>query len=209
MKPENIIITVLLVALSLLFIFRPFKESAPSEKKQPFIDDLSELFPSKETTQIFKQGIKKYEVKVNNIVTAANYKSVDTVYDVKEEDGTKTIYTTYIIEDNKVIKTDRHMKNGDIIEYTNPTEIIVGLPEENMTWTNEGTLTTYKVTDISNNQVTIESVRNIDVSTEEQEEPIQKEYKEKMVFEKGKGMIFFRSEVVDYPNSVYEIKLVK
>ncbi|MDD2434960.1 MAG: hypothetical protein PHO63_01765 [Bacilli bacterium] len=209
MKFENKIIVMLLAALILLLLIKPINDKIIEPNKKMSIDNLKQLFPSQKIVQTFKQGKDEYKVKVNNIVNSGDYTLIETEYDIEEADGIKTIYTSYTIEDEKVIKSDKHVKNGNIIDYTSQTEVIVGIPYKNKTWIDSSDQTIYKVTDVTENQVTIESIKPIDVLDDDKQETIQKKYKEKMIFEKGKGMVLFRSEVTDYPGSIYEIKLVK
>jgi hypothetical protein len=62
---------------------------------------------------------------------------------------------------------------------------------------------------MKNNRVIIESVRKTNIYQEGKKDPISKEFKETRVYEKGKGIVLYRTEVVGDKTTIYEKKLVK
>ena len=170
---------------------------------------LAELFPDKEMTQKFKDANGEYKVTVSKPVILDGVTTITTSYDVKNENDEKTtLNTTYVITNEKAVESGEYISDGKVVSVVYPTEIIVGVPYENMTWKSVDGLVTNTVTSMVNNKVTIESVRDIDTYEENEKKPVVKKYKETRVYEKGKGIVLYRSEIVDDETSVTEKKLV-
>jgi hypothetical protein len=203
-----IIIVSAIVILGVTYIL--FNLNKKDKEETPYtVISLAELFPDKEMAQNFKDANGEYKVTVSKPVVADGVTTVKTSYDVENENKQKTtLNTTYVITNEKVVESGEYLADGKVVSVIYPSEIIVGVPYVNMTWKSTDGLITNTVTSMVNNKVTIESVRDIDTYEENEKKPVVKKYKETRVYEKGKGIILYRSEIVDDKTSVIEKKLV-
>jgi hypothetical protein len=203
-----IIIVSAIVILGVTYIL--FNLNKKDKEETPYtVISLAELFPDKEMTQNFKDANGEYKVTVSKPTIVDGVTTVKTSYDVENEDKQKTtLNTTYVITNEKVVESGEYLVDGKVVSVIYPSEIIVGVPYVNMTWKSTDGLITNTVTSMVNNKVTIESVRDVDTYEENEKKPVVKKYKETRVYEKGKGIILYRSEIVDDKTSVIEKKLV-
>lgn len=212
MKSKFMLIVVGIILVVVVFIkVDPFNREEKENKNQKttVISDLTELFPSKAMTLKFEEGDNKYQLKVTDVKKENDTTTIVTQYDMKDGKETTTVETTYVIFPEKVVESGKYISNGEVVSVIYPTELLIGIPYENMSWKSADELITNKVVSMKNNQVTIESVRVIDTYEEGKSEPIKKDYKETRVFEKNKGIVLFRSEIVGDKATVSERKLVK
>lgn len=207
MKKVIVIVSVIVI-LGVTYIL--FNLNKKDKEETPYtVISLSELFPDKEMTQNFKDANGEYKVTVSKPTIVDGVTTVKTSYDVEDENKQKTtLNTTYVITNEKVVESGEYVTDGKVVSVIYPSEIIAGVPYVNMTWKSADGLITNTVTSMVNNKVTIESVRNIDTYEEGKTKPIVKKHKETRVYEKGKGIILYRSEIVDDKTSVIEKKLV-
>lgn len=212
MKPKFIIILGLIILVIVFIIVNPFKKVKKENEKNnkpTAITNLTELFPTKATTFKFEETGNKYQLKVTEVKKENDTTIVITKYDMVNDGETTTIETTYQIMPEKIVESGKYISKGEVVSIIYPTELLVGIPYENMSWKSTDSLITNTVTSMKNNQVTIESVRVIDTYEDGKSTPIKKDYKETRVFEKGKGIVLFRAEVVGDKSTVTERKLVK
>jgi len=207
MKKVIIIVSAIVILGVTFFLFNLNKKD---KEETPYtVISLAELFPDKEMTQNFKDANGEYKVTVSKPTIVDGVTTVKTSYDVENEDKQKTtLNTTYVITNEKVVESGEYVADGKVVSVIYPSEIIVGVPYVNMTWKSTDGLITNTVTSMVNNKVTIESVRNVDTYEENEKKPVVKKYKETRVYEKGKGIVLYRSEIVDDKTSVIEKKLV-
>jgi len=207
MKKVIIIVSAIVILGVTFFLFNLNKKD---KEETPYtVISLAELFPDKEMTQNFKDANGEYKVTVSKPTIVDGVTTVKTSYDVENEDKQKTtLNTTYVITNEKVVESGEYVTDGKVVSVIYPSEIIVGVPYVNMTWKSTDGLITNTVTSMVNNKVTIESVRNVDTYEENEKKPVVKKYKETRVYEKGKGIVLYRSEIVDDKTSVIEKKLV-
>jgi len=207
MKKVILVLSVVIIVGVTVVLFNLNKKD---KEETPYtVLSLAELFPDKEMTQKFKDANGEYKVTVSKPVILDGVTTITTSYDVKNENDEKTtLNTTYVITNEKAVESGEYISDGKVVSVVYPTEIIVGVPYENMTWKSVDGLVTNTVTSMVNNKVTIESVRDIDTYEENEKKPVVKKYKETRVYEKGKGIVLYRSEIVDDETSVTEKKLV-
>ena len=207
MKKVILILSVVIIVGVTVVLFNLNKKD---KEETPYtVLSLAELFPNEEMTQKFKDANGEYKVTVSKPVILDGVTTITTSYDVKNENDEKTtLNTTYVITNEKAVESGEYISDGKVVSVVYPTEIIVGVPYVNMTWKSVDGLVTNTVTSMVNNKVTIESVRDIDTYEENEKKPVVKKYKETRVYEKGKGIVLYRSEIVDDETSVTEKKLV-
>ena len=205
-----IVSIVALVGIIMLLVFLNFEKKEKEEaSKEYVVNDLSELFPSKAVKQTFKDGDNKYEVNIKSVDEKDGVITIVSEYETVTDDVETTVETTYEITSDKITESGKYTANGSMVSIIYPTELIVGFPYVNMTWKSVDGLITNTVVSMKNNQVTIESVRKTDIYEDGETNPTSKDLKETRVYEKGKGIVLYRSEIVGDKDSIYEKKLVK
>lgn len=211
MNGQRILVLLGVIILVVIFIiFNPFKKDEENASgKLTVITSLTELFPTKTTTLKFKEKNNEYQLKVTDISKENDTTTVVTKYDIANDKEKITVETTYLITAEKIVESGKYISDGKTVSVIYPTEILVGMPYENMSWKSPDNLITNTVVSMKNNQVKIESVRVIDTYEEGKSAPVKKDYKETRVFEKGKGIVLFRTEVVGDNSTVFERKLVR
>jgi uncharacterized protein YxeA len=207
MKKVILILSVVII-LGVTFIL--FNINKKDKEEKPYaVSSLTELFPASEMTQKFKNVDGKYEVEISKPSVSDGVTTINANHDIKDEEGNKvTVKMTYVITNEKVIESGEYVSDGKVVSIIYPTELIVGVPYANMTWKSIDGLVTNAVMSMKNNQVTIESLREIDTYEENGAKPVKKIFKETRVFEKGKGVILYRTEIIGDKDSVIEKKLV-
>jgi len=208
-KRNLIIIAVIIIVIAAVFAFNLFKKDSKEKTKDEAynITSLSELFPSDEIKQTYTDGNQDYEVTVKKAVSKDGVTSVVTEYETKVDNVVTTVQTIYEMTSDKLIESGKYLSNNETVSIIYPTELIVGLPYVNMTWKSTDGLITNTVVSMKNNQVTIESVKTVEIYEDEKTTATKKEYKETRVYEKEKGIVLYRTEIVGDKNSVYEKKL--
>ncbi len=148
------------------------------------INTLEDLFAEKIGEKYtYSQGNQKYKVKVTNIEEKEGDRIVTTQRE-EETGGEKYIVEMeYRIEDEKVLESGRHLKDGEEVSTIYPVEILAdGMPYEGKTWTSVDGNTTNVITSMRENKVVVESSRKDDtVGT----------IIETRVLEVGKGLISY------------------
>lgn len=207
MKKVILILSVVII-LGVTFIF--FNINKKDKEDEPYtVNSLTELFPSSELTQKFKDTDGEYNVEVSKPTIAEGTTTIYASHDTKDADGNNVnVKMTYVITNEKIIESGEYISDGKVVSIIYPTELIVGIPYVNMTWKSVDGLVTNTVISMENNQVTIESIREIDTYETNGVKPIKKIFKETRVYEKGKGIILYRTEMIGDENSVTEKKLV-
>jgi len=210
-KRNLIIVAVIIIIIVTVVIFNQLKKNSKEkiEDEAYTITSLSELFPDKETKQTYADGNEEYEVNIKSVDEKDGVITIVSEYETTTDDVKTTIETTYEITSEKVTESGKYTAKGSMVSIIYPTEIIVGIPYLNMTWKSTDGLITNTVVNMKNNQVTIESVKKTDIYEEGETKPISKEFKETRIYEKGKGIVLYRTEIVGEKDSVYEKKLKK
>lgn len=210
-KRNLIIVTVIIIIIVTVVIFNQLKKNSKEkiEDEAYTITSLSELFPDKETKQTYADGNEEYEVNIKSVDEKDGVITIVSEYETTTDDVKTTIETTYEITSEKVTESGKYTAKGSMVSIIYPTELIVGIPYLNMTWKSTDGLITNTVVNMKNNQVTIESVKKTDIYEEGETKPISKEFKETRIYEKGKGIVLYRTEIVGEKDSVYEKKLKK
>lgn len=203
------ILAIIIIGVS-IFMFLGKKDKEDKEKNEEYtVSKLSELFPSKEMKQTYKDSNGKYEVNVKSINEKDGVTTVITEYETETDGKETTVKTTYEITNEKVVESAEYIEKDSVVSIIYPMELIVGIPYKNMIWKSKDGLITNTVVSMKNNQVTIESIRKMDVYEENKTTPTSKDFKETRVYEKGKGIVLYRSEIVGDKSSIYEKKIVK
>lgn len=201
---------VIVIVLSIFLISGLFKNKDKDNEnydKDYIISSLAELFPNKEIKQKYTDSTGSYEVIFKGPTSKNGVTTIVTEYDTKIEDDVFTIQMNYEIYDDKIIESGKYISGDQLISTIYPKEIIVGLPYKNMTWKSSDGLITNTVISMINNKVTIESVSKVDFYEDEKKAPVKKDYKETRVYEKGKGIVLYRTEIVGEETSVSERKI--
>ena len=136
-------------------------------------------------------------MKVTSVTKEGDDVIVLTEYEIKNDDETITAEMLYKIMPEKIIESGKHIVNGKVVSIIYPTEILVGMPYENMSWKSVDGLITNTITSMKDDRLIIESVRVIDVYDEETNSSVKKNYKETRILEKGKGIILYSTEIVN------------
>lgn len=208
-KKVAIAIAITIIAVIVIVISLGLKNKGKNEEDKDYIvNSLSELFPSKELTQTFKDGDNEYEVTIKSVTEKDDTTTIVSEYETTNNDVATTVETTYEITNEKVIESGKYTADGSMVSIIYPNELIVGIPYLNMTWKSVDGLITNTVVSMKNNQVTIESVRKTDIYEDDETKPISKDFKETRVYEKGKGIVLYRSEIVGDKSSISEKKLI-
>lgn len=208
-KKVTIAIVITIIAFIVIAISLGLKNKEKNEEDKDYIvNSLSELFPSKELTQTFKDGDNEYEVTIKSVTEKDDTITIVSEYETTNNDVATTVETTYEITNEKFIESGKYTADGSMVSIIYPNELIVGIPYLNMTWKSVDGLITNTVVSMKNNQVTIESVRKTDIYEEDETKPISKDFKETRVYEKGKGIVLYRSEIVGDKSSISEKKLI-
>jgi uncharacterized protein YxeA len=207
MKKVILILSVVII-LGVTFIL--FNINKKDKEEKPYaVSSLTELFPASEMTQKFKDVDGKYEVDFSKPSVSDGVTTINANHDIKDADGNKvTVKMTYVITNEKVIESGEYISDGKVVSIIYPTELIVGVPYVNMTWKSVDGLVTNTVVSMKNNQVTIESIKEIYTYEENGGSPVKKIFKETRIYEKGKGIILYRTEIVDDTTSVTETKII-
>lgn len=209
-KKVILAIVVIIIIGVTIFMFLGKKDKEDKDKNEEYaVSTLSELFPSKETKQTYKDSDGKYEVNVKSVEEKDGVTTIITEYETKNDGNETTVKTTYEITNEKVVESAEYIEKDSVVSIIYPSELIVGVPYVNMTWKSTDGLITNTVVSMKNNQVTIESIRKMDIYENDKKTPTSIDFKETRVYEKGKGIVLYRSEVVGDESSIYEKKLVK
>jgi hypothetical protein len=208
-KRNLMIIAGIIIVIAAVVTFNLLKKDSKEKTKDVAynIASLNELFPSDEIKQTYTDGNQEYEVTVKKAVSKDGVTSVVTEYETKVDNVVTTVQTTYEMTSDKLIESGKYISNNETVSIIYPTELIVGLPYVSMTWKSADGLITNTVVSMKNNQVTIESVKTVEIYEDEKTTATKKDYKETRVYEKGKGIVLYRTEIVGDSNSVYEKKL--
>jgi hypothetical protein len=205
---KGILILSVVIILSVAFIVFNINKKGKEEKLYT-VNSLTELFPSSELTQKYKDTDGEYDVEVSKPNISDDETTIYASHDIKDADNNNvTVKMAYTITNEKVIESGEYISDGKVVSIIYPTELIVGVPYANMTWKSIDGLVTNAVMSMKNNQVTIESLREKDTYEENGAKPVKKIFKETRVFEKGKGVILYRTEIIGDKDSVIERKLV-
>lgn len=197
MKKGLALILVGLIILGVvLFKDKLFKKNDSEKNDQVFINNLTELFPNKEATFNIERDGSEYQLKVTSVSKVEDDTIVLTQYKMTNDNETVTVETSYKISPEKIVESGKHIINGKVVSIIYPTEILIGTPYENMSWKSVDGLITNTITSMGDEQLTIESVRVIDVLDEKSNSSVKKNYKETRIFEKGKGIILYKAEIV-------------
>jgi|GEM_PF-3521363 len=208
-KKVTIAITLTIIAVIVIAIILGLKNKEKNQDDKDYIvNSLSELFPSNELTQTFKDGDNEYEVTIKSVTEKDSTTTIVSEYETTNNDVATTVETTYEITNEKVTESGKYTADGSMVSIIYPNELIVGIPYLNMTWKSVDGLITNTVVSMKNNQVTIESVKKIDIYEENKTAPISKDFKETRIYEKGKGIVLYRSEIVGDESSISEKKLI-
>lgn len=203
---------VIVIVLSIFLISGLFKnkdKNNEEDNKDYIISSLTELFPNKAIKQKYIDSTGNYEVSFKEPISKNGVTTIVTEYNTKIEDEVFTVQMNYEIFDDKIIESGKYISGDQLISTIYPKEIILGIPYTNMTWKSSDGLITNTVISMINNKVTIESVSKVDFYEDEKKAPIKKDYKETRVYEKGKGIVLYRTEIVGEETSVSERKIVK
>lgn len=199
----------IIVIIGIILIVLGLKNKEKTEEDKDYVvNDLSELFPSDKVTQTFKDGDNEYEVTVKSVTKKDDVTTIVSEYEYTINGVATTVETTYEITNEKVTESGKYTAEGSMVSIIYPTELIVGVPYVNMTWKSVDGLITNTVTSMKNNQVTIESVKKIDIYEEGKTTPTSKDFKETRIYEKGKGIVLYRTETVGDESSINEKKLI-
>ncbi|MGE5455497.1 MAG: hypothetical protein ACM3O4_00100 [Ignavibacteriales bacterium] len=209
MRPKIIILLGLIILITVFFIINPFKKDKEKSGELTVINNLTELFPSKATTLKFEQSNSQYQLKITDVKKENDTTTIISKYDITNDNQTTTVETTYVIMPEKIVESGKFISDGKVVSIIYPIELLVGMPYEKMSWKTPDKLVTNTVTSMKNNQVTIESVRTIDIYEVGKNTSVKKEYKETRIFEKGKGIVLFRSEIVGDKSTIVERKLIR
>ncbi len=204
-------VTIVIVILVFLFIGLSKNNDKENEKndKDYIIANMAELFPDKEVTQKFEDNTGEYEVTFKEPTSKDGLTTIVTEYDTKINDKVFTVQMNYEISDNKITESGKYISDGDVVSIIYPSEIVLGVPYKGMIWKSSDGFVTNTVTSMANNRVTIESISKLDFYEDGEKAPTKKDYKITRVYEKGKGIILYRTEIVDSETSVYERKIVE
>lgn len=205
----TIVIVIILSIFVISVLFKNKDKDNEDYDKDYIISSLAELFPNKEIKQKYTDGTGNYEISFKEPTSKNGVTTIVTEYDTKIEDEVFTVKMNYEIFNDKIIESGTYNSGDQLISTIYPKEIILGIPYTNMTWKSSNGLITNTVISMVNNQVTIESVSKVDFYEEEKKAPIKKNYKETRVYEKGKGIILYRTEIVGEETSVSERKIVE
>jgi hypothetical protein len=210
MKVRDIlIILIIIIAIILFFVINPFKKNEETRGSETtVISSLADLFPSKTTTFKYQEGNNKYNIKVTDISENDGVKTITTEEEINQGDEKVTLTTKYEVSDYKVIESGEYKKDGEVVSTIYPLEIINGSISQGYVWKSVDGLTTNTVTSMVNNQVTIESTREVLTYAEGATQPTKSVYKETRVFEKGKGIVNYKTEIVGNADSVTEKKMI-
>jgi hypothetical protein len=198
MKKGLILILLGVIVLGVIFFkLKPFKRDENKNNDQMVINNLPELFPDKGMTFNVERDGNEYQLKVTSVTKEGDDVIVLTEYEIKNDDETITAEMLYKIMPEKIIESGKHIVNGKVVSTIYPTEILVGMPYENMSWKSVDGLITNTITSMKDDRLIIESVRVIDVYDEETNSSVKKNYKETRILEKGKGIILYSTEIVN------------
>jgi hypothetical protein len=167
------------------------------------ISNFFELFPSEKIKYDFQNEDTKIKVEVVDINTQENTgenteeskKIVTTKREEKQDNETVTIQMTYEITSEKIIESGKYIKDGQDVSTIYPVEIVKGSLTVGNEWKSVDGITTTKVTSSNKNTVTIESLREFDSHEENSKTVVKKTYVETRIFEKGKGIVAYKSEI--------------
>ncbi len=193
---KKIVIAVIVIVIIILaIIFNPFsKKGNDNTGDNTQISSLTELFANKSLTYKYEESGEKYDVRVTDVSKNEDITTVTTERKVKVDNKETTIKMKYEISAEKVVESGEYLENGQVVSVIYPNEIIVGGIAVGSEWKSVDGLITNKITKVENNQVTVVSTRKVDTYEEGKSEPIQKDYTETRVFEKGKGLISFSAQ---------------
>lgn len=187
-----LIALIVIVVIILAIIFNPFsKRNNENANNETQINSLDELFASKQLTYKYEESGEKYDVKVTNVSKADDITTVTTERKIKVDNKDTIIKMKYEVSSEKVVESGEYIENGQVVSIIYPSEIIVGGIAVGSEWKSVDGLITNKITKVENNQVTVESTRKVDTYEEGKNDPIQKDFTETRIFEKGKGLISF------------------
>ena len=196
---KKIIITLLII---LVFVFVCFKivDKKQVKEKETSIGSLLELFPSKD---------QKYIYQINGAKTKATVK-------VSTQEGQTTITISYVdqekvtvnriyeITEDKIVESGKSYRDNQLVSEEIATEILTSLPYVGLTYQSVDGLINYEVTEMKNNKITIVSTQKI--VDYEKDKPVERDYKINRVFEKGKGLILYETELNGQKNTILKIK---
>lgn len=209
-KRNLMIIAGIIIIIVTVVIFNLLKKDT-KEKIEDIdynITSLNELFPANEMTQTYTDGNEEYQVSIKDVKEENGVITIISEYETKNDGAVTMVEMTYEITNEKVIESGRYIVDGEVVSIIYPMEIIVLIPYINMTWNSADGLITNKVVSMKNNQVTIESTRKIDTYEENATTPTSKDYKETRVYEKGKGIVLYRTEIVGDESSANVKKII-
>lgn len=158
------------------------------------IENLNDLFPSdKKNIDYQNEGIKT-KVNVIEVKTEDDKKIVKTKREEKQDKETYTIEMTYEITDDKVVESGKYLKDSKEVSKIYPQEIIKGSLSVGNEWKSVDGMITHKVISTTKDKVIIEASRQIDIYDESSKTLVKKTYVETRTFEKGNGLIAYKTE---------------
>lgn len=196
---KKLIIT-LLVVLALVFIGSKVLNKKETKESETTIGNLTELFPSKKQEMNYKIGDKTVKG-TTSVVTEEKKTTVTLSYTDKEKNTINRIYEMF---DDKLVESSKTYKGKELINEAIATEVITSMPYVGLTYTSVDGLITYKVTEMKNNKIRIESTQK--VMSYEKDKAVEKESKIIRVFEKSKGLVLYETELDGKKNTILKLK---
>lgn len=195
---KKLIIGLVVIAVFVLIGTKIFQKKGTS-KEILSISNYTELFPTKETTQKYNISGKKQAVK-----TTVESKDGSTIVTMSYQENKETVERIYTMNSEKILEEVKHLSDGKEVSTEGVTEILTSFPYVGLTYHSVDGLITYEVTEMNNNKITIISTQKI--TDYEKDKPVERDYKIKRIFEKGKGMVLYETELNGQKNTVLKIK---
>lgn len=196
---KKIIISLLII---LVFVFVCYKivEKKQTKEDETSIGSLTELFPNKEQNYTYQiNGTKtKTTVKVS---TQEGQTTITMSY--VDHDKT-TVNRIYEVTEDKIVESSKTYQDKELVSEEIATEVITSMPYVGLTYTSVDGLITYKVTEMKNNKIRIESTQK--VMSYEKDKAVEKESKIIRVFEKSKGLVLYETELDGKKNTILKLK---
>ncbi len=154
-----------------------------------------ELFPNEKINIDYQNedGIKT-KLNVMEVKIEDNKKIVTTRREEKQDKETLIVEMKYEVTADKVIESGKYILDSKEVSKIYPQEIIKGNLVVGSEWKSVDGLTITKVVSTTKDKVILESSRDINIYEENSKTPVKKKYVEIRTFEKGKGIISYKSE---------------
>lgn len=197
----------IIVGLILVGGFFLFKNNQSKEqKKEPtYIESLVEMFPTedKEYNYIINGETKKVTVKVKK---ENDYTLVTMIFKEKNNEEELTVNDIFTVYSDKIIEKKEYYNADKLVTTVYPTQILSQMPYQGLTYNSSDNLIIYRITNMLNDQLTIEGISQTIYYDEQNKETIKK-HSTKWTFEKGKGLVLYESGIEGIDTGKYTLEM--